>query len=168
MLRTLCLLTLLPGLVACGARGPVTPDDPAGDRALEARVRAPSAGSPDQLQVFGVRNSAVVTLGRQAREAERAGDLQRARSLLERALRIDGRDAQVLQQMAELQVALGDLEQAGSFAARAFEFGPKVGEICERSLRTLMLVHERAGEYDRAYRAFENLPECRVAPPERF
>ncbi|MDT8449896.1 MAG: tetratricopeptide repeat protein [Wenzhouxiangellaceae bacterium] len=135
---------------------------------VEERVRAPSAGSADELQVFGVRNQAVVALGRQAKEAEASGDLERAEMLLERALRIDGRDPQVLQQMAEVQLARGHLDQAGSFASRAFELGPQVGEICERSLRTLIVVHERSQQSERARRTRERLDSCRVAPPERF
>jgi len=133
------------------------------------RVRAPAAGSDDRaLQVYRLRNSAVVALGRQAEQAEQAGALERAASLLERALRIDGRDVEILQQMAELQLARGELEQAAVFAERARELGPGVGDLCERSLRVLMLVHERDGQYDRAWQAYSDLADCRVAPPARF
>jgi tetratricopeptide (TPR) repeat protein len=133
------------------------------------RVRAPAAGTDDSaLQVYRLRNSAVVALGRQAQDAEQAGDLERAGMLLERALRIDGRDAEILQQLAEVHLARGELEQAGVFAERARELGPGVGQLCERSLRTLMLVHERDGQYDRAWQAYSNLADCRVAPPARF
>ena len=99
------------------------------------RVRAPAAGSDDSaLQVYRLRNSAVVALGRQAEQAEQAGALERAASLLERAR----------------------------------ELGPGVGDLCERSLRVLMLVHERDGQYDRAWQAYSDLADCRVAPPARF
>ncbi|MEX2499611.1 MAG: tetratricopeptide repeat protein [Wenzhouxiangellaceae bacterium] len=155
------------GLAACGAWSPPVsgPDD---DRVLEERVRAPSAGSGEELQVFGVRNPAVAALGRNALAAEEEGDLERADMLLERALRIDGRDPAILQQMAELQLARGRLEQAGSFARRSFDLGPQVGEICQRSLRTLIVVHERSGAWEEARKAREGLAACRVAPPERF
>ncbi|MGB0514256.1 MAG: tetratricopeptide repeat protein [Wenzhouxiangellaceae bacterium] len=164
------LLAVLPVVVlgGCAAPRPPLPGGPTDDRTVEERVRAPSAGADDQLQVYAVRNPAVAALDRQARQAERDGDPGRAEQLLERALRIDPRDPEILQLMAEIQLAQGRLEQAGGFAAQAWEHGPRVGEICERSLRTLMVVHERAGEYDKAWRAFEGLPKCRVAPPERF
>lgn len=155
------------GLAACGARSPLVPE-PGDDRVVEERVRAPSAGSDEELQVFGVRNPAVVALGRSALEAEEDGDLDRAEMLLERALRIDGRDPAILQQMAEVQLSKGRLDQAGSFAQRSFELGPQVGEICKRSLRTLAVVHERNGAWDQAREAREGLDGCRVAPPERF
>jgi len=142
--------------------------EPGTDRVVDERVRAPSAGSGEELQVFGVRNPAVVALGRDAMEAEQAGDLERAEMLLERALRLDGRDPAILQQMAELHLARGRLDQAGSFARRSFELGPQVGEICQRNLRTLIVVHERSGEWEQAREARDGLSECRVAPPERF
>jgi len=142
--------------------------EPGTDRVVDERVRAPSAGSGEELQVFGVRNPAVVALGRDAMEAEQAGDLERAEMLLERALRLDGRDPAILQQMAELHLARGRLDQAGSFARRSFELGPQVGEICQRSLRTLIVVHERSGEWEQAREARDGLSDCRVAPPERF
>lgn len=154
-------------LAACAAPAPPKPE-PGEDRVVDERVRAPSGGSGEELQVFGVRNPAVVALAREAGEAERARDLERAEMLLERALRIDGRDPAVLQQMAEVQLARGRLDQAGSFAQRAWELGPQVGEICERTLRTLVVVGERSADWEQARRARERLAECRVAPPERF
>lgn len=154
-------------LVACAAPRPPMPG-PGEDRVVEERVRAPSAGAGEELQVFGVRNPAVAALGREAAQAEENGDLERAEMLLERALRIDGRDPAVLQQMAELQLARGRLDQAASYAQRSFELGPQVGEICQRSLRTLIVVHERAADWEEARRARDRLAGCRVAPPERF
>jgi tetratricopeptide (TPR) repeat protein len=166
--RRFGLSVALAGLVAACA-SPTPPAPPQGaDRVVEERVRAPSGGSGEELQVFGVRNPAVVALERDARAAEDAGDLERAEALLERALRIDGRDPAVLQHMAEVQLARGRLDQAGSFAQRSWELGPQVGEICERSLRTLVVVSERRAEWERARSARERLPDCRVAPPARF
>ncbi|MDT8438113.1 MAG: tetratricopeptide repeat protein [Wenzhouxiangellaceae bacterium] len=166
----LLITMLLAGLLAGCSTGWVPPEResrPPGS-VFDERVRAPEPSSNEELQVFTVRNPAVVTLGRQAAEAEQAGDRARAQSLLERALRIDGRDPEILQHLAEIHFEQGRLDQAGSFAARAWEFGPQVGEICQRSLRTLMQVREREGEYDGAWQAYAKLPECRVAPPERF
>ncbi|HKL52122.1 MAG TPA: tetratricopeptide repeat protein [Wenzhouxiangellaceae bacterium] len=154
-------------LAACAAPRPPMPA-PGEDRVVEERVRAPSAGSGEELQVFGVRNPAVTALGREAAQVEKAGELERAEMLLERALRIDGRDPAILQQMAELQLARGRLDQAANYAQRSFELGPQVGEICQRSLRTLIVVHERAAAWEEARKARDRLADCRVAPPERF
>lgn len=160
-------MTAVLMFAACTAWTPPVsgPDD---GQVLEERVRAPSAGGGEELQVFGVRNPAVAALGREAAKVEEAGDLERAEMLLERALRIDGRDPAILQQMAELQLARGRTDQAASYAQRSFELGPQVGEICQRSLRTLIVVHERAAAWEEARRARDRLAGCRVAPPERF
>lgn len=168
MKRILCCLVVPAILAGCAPKRFPNMPPPGEDRVVEQRVRAPSAGADNELQVFGVRNPAVAALGREADAAERGGDLDRALSLLERALRIDGRDPEILQQMAEIHLAEGRLDQAGSFASRAYELGPRVGEICQRSLRTLMVVSERSGHWDDAWGAYSKLPECRVAPPERF
>lgn len=154
-------------LAACAAPRLPVPDS-GGDRVVDERVRAPSAGAGEELQVFGVRNPAVAALGRNAATAEQDGDLERAAMLLERALRIDGRDPAILQQMAELQLTRGRLDQAASYAQRSFELGPQVGEICQRSLRTLIVVHERQAAWEEVRRARDRLAACRVAPPERF
>ncbi|MDT8409793.1 MAG: tetratricopeptide repeat protein [Wenzhouxiangellaceae bacterium] len=167
MLRIFCLLLLLLLLAACATRSPPVPA-PGQDRTVEERVRAPSAGAGRELQVFGVRNPAVVSLARKALAAEQEGDLAQAEMLLERALRIDGRDPAVLQQMAEVQLSRGDLDQAQAFASRSYELGPQVGELCQRSLRTLIVIYERGSQWDRAYRARDQLSQCTVAPPERF
>ena len=160
-------ILLAATLAACAAPRPPVPS-PGDDRVVEDRVRAPSAGSGQELQVFGVRNPAVAALGRNAASAEQAGDLERAEMLLERALRIDGRDPAILQQMAELQLRRGRLDQAASYAQRSFELGPQVGEICQRSLRTLIVVKERSAAWEEARKARDKLAGCRVAPPERF
>jgi len=163
--RVAFLLAFL--LAACAAPSPPLPA-PDRDRVVDERVRAPAEGSDDELQVFRVRNPAVEALGRQAEVAERGGDLDRAEMLLERALRIDARDPFILQQLAELHLTRGRLDQAESFATRSWELGPRVGEVCRRSLRTLMIVAERQGRWDDAFQTEARLPRCRVAPPERF
>lgn len=169
MLRVVSLLLVVMLVSACSGHR-WTPPSAGGpeDRVVEDRVRAPSAGSDNELQVFGMRNPAVAALGREAEAAERAGDRERAMRLLERALSIDGRDAETLQHLAEIHLAEGRLDQAGSFASRAYELGPKVGDICRRSLNTLMVVRERSGEWNEAWGAYSQLSKCRVAPPERF
>ena len=133
------------------------------------RVRAPAIENDDTaLQVYALRNPAVESLERRAQTAEASGDLARAEQLLERALRIDGRDPAALQFMAEVQLQQGRIEQAAGFAQRAWDAGPQVGALCERTLRMLIVVHERSSDWDRAQQARDRLPRCRVAPPERF
>lgn len=165
VLRPALAALVLLLLAACAA----TPPAPDERRTVEDRVRAPAVENDDaELQVYTLRNPAVESLERQARAAEAEGNLDLAEQLLERALRIDGRDPAALQFMAEVQLQQGRVDQAGSYAQRAWDAGPQVGAICQRTLRTLVIVHERAADWDQAQRARDRLSQCRVAPPERF
>ncbi|MFU8830757.1 MAG: tetratricopeptide repeat protein [Wenzhouxiangella sp.] len=173
MIRTpvMCIRRLaLPVFVAlalgaCGYQPPM----PSEDGSTVERVRAPA---PEQtqggLQVFPLRNTAVTELTEAAHQAERDGDLERAAMLLERALRIESRDPEVLQHMAEIKLGQADWDQAESYASRSFDVGPRVGELCQRNWRTVALARERQARHDDAHQARERLQACRVEPPPRF
>lgn len=156
------LATLL--LVACAPWQP-TLDDPE----IAEQVRAPEGGEAARgLQVYPLRNPAVRELERAAEAAGSEGDYDRAEALLERALRIEDRDPELLQRMAELQLTRGRWDQAENYAMRSWELGPQVGEICRRNWRTAALARERAGQVLQAAQARERVEICPVEPPERF
>lgn len=155
-------------LAGCAAQPPAPVEDRGAG--LEERVRAPAPEQEEErgLQVYPLRNPAVTELTESAREAERAGDLERATVLLERALRIQPRDPELVQYMAEVQLAKGDWAQAESYAARSFDVGPRVGELCSRNWRTIRVAREEQGNLEGARRAAERVQECPVETPERF
>lgn len=64
---------------------------------------------------------ALRTLVAQADEAEAAGDLERARASLERALKVDARNARLWLRLGELNLRAGDPGQALATAERARE-----------------------------------------------
>lgn len=151
-------------LAACAPWQP-TLDDPE----IAEQVRAPEGGEESRgLQVYPLRNPAVRELERAADAARADGDVERAEALLERALRIEGRDPELLQRMAELQLSRGRWEQAESYAMRSWELGPQVGEICRRNWQTMALARERAGEVIAAAQARERVEICPLEPPERY
>ena len=155
-------------LAACAAQPPAPVDHRAeGSREVSERVRQP-AGETAGLQVYPLRNPAVSELTRAARAAEDRGDLDEARRILERALRIESRDPELLQYMAEVQLASGHPDQAESYAARSFELGPRVGELCVRNWRTLSLAREEQGDTSGADRALERAGDCSVERPPRY
>lgn len=164
MLRKISVVVPALLLAACASQQPA----PVEQRTVEERVRAPAADEREGLQVYGLRNPAVTELSEAAAAAEEAGDVDRAAMLLERALRIEGRDPELLQQMAEVKLRQGQFEQAASFASRSYDQGPRVGEICQRNWRTLALARERLGDDSAAEIARRRLAECQVRPPERF
>lgn len=151
-------------LAACAPWQP-TLDDPE----IAEQVRAPAGGEePQGLQVYPLRNPAVRELEQAAEAARSEGDFDRAESLLERALRIEDRDPELLQRMAELQLSRGDWGQAENYAMRSWELGPQVGDICRRNWRTLALARERRGAVTEAAQARERVEICPLEPPERF
>jgi len=148
-------------LGACATQAPA----PIEERDLEDRVRAPAREDAAGVQVFPLKNPAVAELTSQAAQAEANGQLDQAAILLERAMRIQPRDPELLQQMAELQLQRGEYVQALSFATRSHDIGPRVGEICARNWRTMGLAHERLGDMPAARSAQARANECMVTRP---
>jgi tetratricopeptide (TPR) repeat protein len=162
--QTTSVLALCALLAACATQPPA----PVEDRSVAEQVRAPAAEQARGLQVYPLRNPAVAELTDAARAAESANDLDRATILLERALRIEPRDPELLQYMAEVQLEKGAWDQAENYASRSFDVGPRIGELCQRNWRTIALARERQGRDDAARQARERLAQCQVEMPERF
>jgi tetratricopeptide (TPR) repeat protein len=162
--RLAMIITAAGILTACATQAPA----PVEDRNVTEQVRAPAAEESRGLQVYPLRNPAVTELNEAAARAENDGDLERAAMLLERALRIEPRDPELLQNMAEIKLGQSDWEQAESYASRSFDVGPRVGELCQRNWRTLALARERMGQHEIAHEARERLQRCQVEPPPRL
>jgi len=162
--KSVFVLAVAALVAACATQPPA----PVEDRSVAEQVRAPAAEQASGLQVYPLRNPAVTELTDAARAAENADDLDRATILLERALRIEPRDPELLQYMAEVQLEKGAWDQAENYASRSFDVGPRVGELCQRNWRTIALARERQGRDDAARRARERLAQCQVEMPERF
>ena len=157
-------LTTLILLSACATQAPA----PTENRTVAEQVRAPAAEQSRGLQVYPLRNPAVTELSDAALAAEQQGDLDQAALLLERALRIQPRDPELLQHMAEIRLERGEWEQAESFASRSFDVGPRLGELCQRNWRTIALSRERLARFDEAANARERLQACQIEPPTRL
>lgn len=159
--KTSWLLVLLL-LAACSAHSPA----PVEDREINARVRTPATQDSAGVQVYSLQNPAVRELSAQAKEAEHKGDLALASAYLERAMRIQPRDPQLLQQMAEVKLQKQDYEQALNFAQRSFEIGPRVGEICSRNWRTIGVAREHLKDASGAREAERRAAECMHTAPQ--
>jgi tetratricopeptide (TPR) repeat protein len=148
-------------LAACAS----SPPAPVEDREVESRVRTPARQDSAGVQVFPLQNPAVVQLTDEARRAEHAGDLDHAAVLLERALRIQPRDPQLMQHMAEVQLQKKDYEQALNFAVRSYDIGPRVGELCARNWRTISVAREYLNDPSGAREAEERAGQCMNTRP---
>ena len=161
--RLLGVLILLL-LVACSGQSPA----PVEDREVNARVRTPASQDSAGVQVYSLQNPAVKQLTAQARGAERAGDLDQASGYLERALRIQPRDPQLLQHMAEIKLQKEDYQQALNFAVRSYDIGPRVGEICSRNWRTISVAREHLKDANGASDAEARASQCMNTRPKGF
>lgn len=157
-------LWLAAVLAACTGSRPA----PVEDREIQARVRAPASDDSEGVQVYPLQNPAVLQLSNDARTAEQAGDLAQATVLLERALRIQPRDPELLQHMAEVQLQKQDYQQALNFAVRSYDTGPRVGEICARNWRTIGVARDHLGDERGAREAVSRAEGCMVTRPERL
>lgn len=148
-------------LASCGSHLP-----PPEDREVEARVRAPASEESEGVQVYSLQNPAVKQLTAQAEAAERTGNLEQAGSYIERALRIDPRDPQLLQHMAEIHLQNGNYQQALNFAVRSYDTGPRVGEICSRNWRTISVSREHLKDLNGANDARARAGQCMNTKPK--
>lgn len=163
--RTLwAAIPLLLLLAGCTSSRPA----PVEEREVETRVRAPARDTSEGVQVYPLKNPAVAQLMADAERAEAAGDYAQAAVLLERALRIQPRDPELLQQMAEVALQRGEYEQALGFAVRSYDTGPRVGELCARNWRSIGLARERLGDGNGAREAVGRAEQCMVTPPREL
>ncbi|MDH4020664.1 MAG: tetratricopeptide repeat protein [Xanthomonadales bacterium] len=159
------LVVLIPLLLAaCAGQPPAKVDDDE----IDTRVRAPASEDSAGVQVYSLQNPAVKELTAQAVVAERAGELDKASGYLERALRIEPRDPQLLQQMAEIKLQTADYQQALSFAERSYDIGPRVGEICSRNWRTISVAKEHLDDASGANDAEKRATRCMNTRPKRY
>ena len=159
--RWLWVLILLL-LVSCSSQSPA----PVEDREVNVRVREPASEDSAGVQVYSLQNPAVKQLTAQATGAERAGNLDQASGYLERALRIQPRDPQVLQHMAEIKLQEENYQQALNFAVRSYDIGPRVGEICSRNWRTISVAREHLNDANGAIDAKERASQCMNTRPK--
>jgi len=159
--RVLSPLIAVTLLSACASQPPA----PIEERELEERVRTPAREASAGVQVYPLKNPAVAELTAQASQAEADGDLSQAAILLERAMRIQPRDPELLQQMAEVQLQRSEYSQAISFATRSHDIGPRVGELCARNWHTMSVAYERLGEVSEANLAQSRSQQCMVTRP---
>jgi tetratricopeptide (TPR) repeat protein len=159
-------LLLSLALLGCGTQ----PSVPISDRSVnvDERVREPAASDGDGLQIRPLQSPGVETLLADAETAEAAGDLERAGILLERALRLQPGDPDTLQRMAELELARGDYEQALARAARSYDLGPKLGELCSRNWHTIAVARDHLEDPAGAEQARTRAAACARRPAPRL
>ncbi len=150
-------------LGACATSPGPAPD---ASHEVETRVRQPAQQDSAGVQVFPLENPAVKELMADASAAESSGRYEQASMLLERALRIQPRNPEILQNMAEVQLQVRDYQQALNFASRSYDLGPRVGQICSRNWRTIGVSREHLGDHHGSVEAEQRARTCMITKPE--
>ena len=164
-IKMLLLAVLSALLAACAGPPPGPPQSRPGSGQPAPPPAAPGPAAREGVQVFPLQNPAVKELLASARQSESERRYDQAAVALERALRIEPRDPEILQQMAEIQWQKEDYQQALNFAIRSYDSGPRVGEICGRNWHTIALARARLGDDQGAADARRRGGECVSAKP---
>lgn len=135
---------------------------------VQQRVREPARQESAGVQVYPFQNPAVKSLLQDAQKAEAAGNYDSAAISLERAMRIQPHDPEILQTMAEIQLLKKDYEQALNFAIRSYDSGSRVGEICARNWHTISVARERLGDARGSAEASQRAGQCMNAKPPGY
>ena len=143
-----------------------SPDDAHED--VQKKVREPARQDSKGVQVYPLQNPAVKSLMEQAQEAEDQGNYDLAAVSLERAMRIQPGNPELLQAMAEVQLHKKDYEQALNFAVRSYDSGARVGELCSRNWRTIAVARQRLGDSHGSEEAMARANNCMNTKPQSY
>lgn len=158
------VVLLLMLMAGCATQAPAPIEKPD----VDATVREPASEDSEGVQVYSLQNPAVKQLVAQAKAAESAGNLDQASGLIERALRIQPQDPQLLQQMAEIKLQEADYQQALNFATRSYESGSRVGEICSRNWRTISVAKDNLQDMSGSVNAAARAKQCMNTRPKKL
>lgn len=154
---------------ACAPDAPPTPPRPSLPTPQDMLAQVRAAGvDRDSLDVVPLRDPQVEDLRARAAQREAAGDVAGAAQAIAQALALLPDDPELLQQSAEYALLQGDWSQAGAFARRALERGPKVGALCRRGWATLRFAALAHGDASGAADALRRIDGCTVRPPVRM
>lgn len=104
-------------------------------------------------------NSAVVALLDNADQQSKSGRLDAAAAALERALRLEPRNAEVWSRLAEIRLQQGQLDQAASLAAKSNNLAGNNVSVLTRNWKTIAQARNRKGDLKGASEAQDKLHE---------
>jgi uncharacterized protein HemY len=161
------LLTLML-LSACSTREEttvnrlsMTPED----MLVQIHARKPVQ---NELVFQTIPDEALLDLREQAEQAQSVGDYRRTQDLLDQALKLNAKDPEALQMLAELAILQKSWLNAEHMALRSFQSGPKLGDLCRRNWLTVHYAQVAQGLPVVAHQLAKNLNACTIVPPVRM
>ncbi|MEP6510228.1 MAG: tetratricopeptide repeat protein [Dokdonella sp.] len=131
-------------------------------------IRAAGDGLDSAVQVHPLRDPAIEGFLAKAHAAEAAHDLAAALAAAQSGLKLAPDAPDILQYLAELNIARSDWLQADALATRSFALGPKIGSLCARNWQTVVEARTAMNDAATAAQAQQRLKECRVPPRLRM
>ena len=164
------LSALLAGCASAPSPQVAASVPPISTAALIASIRAAGVQDGSVVNVAPLRPPGVQALLDRTRVDEIAGHWHAAAKALDRALALDPRAPDVLQDRAEAAVALAQWTQAETLAQRSWTLGPRVGALCARNWQTVLEMRRLigAGKGSGVARALAALAACKVSGPPRM
>lgn len=144
---------------------PVIAHDPV---AAVKAIRAAGDALDSAVQVQPLRDAAIDGFLKKAHDAEAARDYPTAVASANSALKLAPDAPDILQYLAELEIARGNWLPAEQLAIKSFTLGPKLGPICARNWQTVVESRIALNDGATVTQARQRLKECRVAPRLRM
>jgi len=170
--RRVLAAAALSALLAGCASAPPQPAAPApasiSTAALIAAIRTAGAQDGSVVNVAPLRPAGEQALLDQAKADEIAGHWHVAASALDQALALDPHAPDVLQDRAEVAVALAQWAPAEKLALRSWALGPRVGALCARNWQTVLEMRQLAGDAAGVTQARAARAACKVSGPPQM
>lgn len=158
-------------IAACSPTAPVVrPTAPSKLPALPypvSAIRAAGAGDDSVVQVAPLRDAAVDGWLKQARDAEAKRDWPAAVAATEKALKLAPEAPDVLQDLAEREVAVGNHVRAEELAMKSFQLGPQIGSLCAKNWQTVVVTRTALNDPAERDKALLRVKACRKSGPMR-
>ncbi|WDS37619.1 hypothetical protein [Pseudoxanthomonas sp.] len=169
--RLVLTAALLLPLAACVTEPPPAPA-PAPARvtptqALNA-VLAVAKADDRELAIQPVRDPEVEDLREASVAAQRRGDWKASADALNQALLLSPEDPAVLQERAEVALALAEWDRAETLSRKALALGSKTGPLCRRHWATIEQSQLARNEDQNAASAHAQIASCTVAGFDRM
>lgn len=132
-----------------------------------AAIRAAGAGDDSVVQVAPLRDAAVDGWLKEARAAEAKRDWPGAIAAAEKALKLAPNAPDILQDIAELEVARGGYARAEQLAMKSYQLGPQVGALCAKNWQTLVETRTAMNDAIERDKAIAQVKACRKQGPMR-
>ncbi len=170
--RLVLIAAVLLPLSACVTEPPPAPAAAAPPRvtptqALNA-VLAVAKADDRELAIQPVRDPEVEDLREISVAAQRRADWKASAEALNQALLISPEDPAVLQERAEVALALGEWERAETLSRKALDLGSKTGPLCRRHWATIEQSQLARNEDQNAASAHVQIAACTVAGFDRM